>query len=135
MAECRSNPEPFEVIMASEMIADWSKGLAKFFSRTPTARKKPFRIQKCVVLKFNYGIRIKQYCFPALGIVCNKHDLNLLKASRPILKSTTIQDALSLMKFVKPENAQWLQNLMDSIRMDDENNEDDVFSEGEEIYD
>ncbi|KAJ8897294.1 hypothetical protein PR048_002640 [Dryococelus australis] len=66
-------------------------------------------------------------------MVSNKHDLNLLKASRPTLKSTTIQDVLSLMKFMKPENTQWLQNLVDGIRMDDENNEDDVFSEGEEM--
>ncbi|KAJ8886457.1 hypothetical protein PR048_012668 [Dryococelus australis] len=68
-------------------------------------------------------------------MVCNKHYLNLLKGCRPILKSTKIQDVLSLMKSMKPKNAQWLQNLVDSIWMDGENNEDDVFSAGEEMGD
>ncbi|KAJ8887592.1 hypothetical protein PR048_013809 [Dryococelus australis] len=68
-------------------------------------------------------------------MVCNKHNLNLLKASRPTLKSNKIQDVLSLMKLMKPEDEQWLQNLVDGIRMDDENHEDDIVSEGEEMYD
>ncbi|KAJ8879836.1 hypothetical protein PR048_020453 [Dryococelus australis] len=96
MVERRSNPEPFEVIMASKMIKDWNKGLAKCFSRTPTAKKKAFCIQKYVILN--------KVCE---GMVCNKHNLNLLKASRPALKC------------MKPKNAQWLQNLVDGIRMDD----------------
>ncbi|KAJ8893505.1 hypothetical protein PR048_006103 [Dryococelus australis] len=110
--------------MPYEMIEDWSKGLANFFFKNTNCEKEALsHAEMCyleVHARFIYGIR---------------HYLNLLKAPRPKLKSTKIQDVLSLMKFMKPENAQWLQNLVDAIRMDDENNEDDVFSEDEEMVD
>ncbi|KAJ8868286.1 hypothetical protein PR048_029802 [Dryococelus australis] len=122
MTECRSNPEPFVVIMPSEIIEDWSKGLAKFFQEHQLPRRSYFAYRD------HYNLKGKG----CEEMVCNQQ---LLKASKPTLKSTQIQDVLSLVKFMKPENSQWLQNLLDGIGMDDENNEDDVFSEDEEMDD
>ncbi|KAJ8881300.1 hypothetical protein PR048_017781 [Dryococelus australis] len=89
MAECRSNPDPLKT----------------------TAKKKPFRIQKCVILKYMPGSFVASELYSAVfqpynlkgkgceEMFCNKHDLNLLKASRPTLKSTKIQDVLSFKIF------------------------------------
>lgn len=55
MLSARSNPSPFNVLMASYLIEDWTKGLQVFLSKTPTAtgkNKARFAIQQYVKLDF-----------------------------------------------------------------------------------
>lgn len=42
----------------------------------------------------------------------NKHDLNLRQVEKPGVKDVKIRDVLSLTPFMKPENAEWLKQVL-----------------------
>lgn len=122
MSSARSNPSPFKVEMAGYLIEDWQKSLQKFLSKTHTAKKNRFGIQQYVKLEFSpagiittsrfYSTPDHEYIFKKNDLPVRKEDLNLQPVEKPGVKDVKIKDVLSLTPYMKPENAEWLKQIL-----------------------
>lgn len=121
MSSARSHPSPFKVVMASYLIEDWNKGLQSFLSKLPTGKNR-FGIQQYVKLEFNpegiittsrfYSAPDQKYTYKKNDLPMSKNDLNLRPVEKPGVKDVKVKDVLSLTPFMKPENADWLKQVL-----------------------
>lgn len=123
LSSARSNPSPFKVLMASYLIEDWNKGLQSYVSKIPTGKQQTrFSIQKYVKLEFTpegdittsrfYSASDQKYTFKKNNLPVSKDDLNLQQVEKPGVKEVKIKDILSLTPYMKPENAEWLKQVL-----------------------
>lgn len=142
MKSSRSNPFPFEVIRAANLIEDWSEGLAPFFLSKPMSKNSVFRIQKYVKISYSSrnvaaseiysDILVQPFSIFSKILKCVecKDDLNLKKVSPPGLKIAKKNDILSLLKFLAPQNADLLRLVVNNIPSDE--NDEVVSDSGED---
>lgn len=122
MLSARMNPTPFKVEMASFLIEDWHKALQNFLSKTPTNRGNRFSIQQYVKLLYKsdgvittsrfYASDDINFVFKKNELPKKKEDLGLQRVDRPGIKDVKKRDVLSLTPFMKPENAEWLKQVL-----------------------
>ncbi|CAG4960740.1 unnamed protein product [Colias eurytheme] len=126
MSSARSNPSPFnEATASNRFIEDWNKGLQVFLSMAATAtgsNKVWFAIQQYVKVYFNpegvitmsrfYASPDLNFTFKKNVLPVSKNDLNLKQVETPGVKDVKIRDVLSLTPFMKPENAEWLKQVL-----------------------
>lgn len=140
MRDSRKNPEPFHAAMSGDLIKDWATALQPMFLRSPVAKGYKFSIQKYVKLHYKngnvsgsntYTSSFQPFTFfNKKAKFLDYSHLNLNDVVRPGVKVQKRSDVLSLMKYLKPENIKWYEDIL-SPTQDLENSEigSDVSSE------
>ncbi|XP_063220830.1 uncharacterized protein LOC134530141 [Bacillus rossius redtenbacheri] len=133
----RNSPSPFQVLMAAHLVEDWSTALEPLFHKVPKSKRSKFSIQKYVILTFpttgalavsaSYNAIFEPFIFSVGFGMKSKEELYLKKPARPGLKESKKNDVLSLLKFLKPENAESLKGLLEYTTVPEE----DIGSESE----
>lgn len=123
MKTARSEPQPFEAELSSNLIKDWSTTLSKFFKNTPKLKKTTFSIQKYVQLQYNQHHEVLAYtgynseCLRFVNnpkTKFNVHELTVSSISKPGINEEKKKDMEFFLPFLKPENQTWLSNVIHS---------------------
>ena len=129
MKECRQKPMPFEVLMASHLIKDWSTALKSVFNKVPQAKGYKFCIQKYVRIHYSKngvvsGSETYTNVYRPFKFINQKvpfleySGLNLVNVVQSGVKSAKKTDVLSLTKYLKPENAKWFEDTLNTAQDD-----------------
>jgi hypothetical protein len=134
MSTCRKKPSPFEVSMASYLIEGWNEALSKCFSKTPTAKNRRFAIQQYVKIQYEpngnilpftrYNWSDDVFVFKK-NLSLPKNSLGLEKVSYVGVKEEKKKDVLALTSYLKPENAEWMKNVISHTELSGNGNNAD----------
>lgn len=144
---CRKTPMPFEVLQSVHLIEDWSAALDFYFEKKPKAKNHQFSIQKSVILSFRphgfsasptYSGALQPYRIIKKSICpLVKSELKLTKLKCPAIKPAKKKDIMSLLKYLKEENAAVMKHIVENGTVNEtatDNDNETVLSDSDEFY-
>jgi hypothetical protein len=121
-------------LKARYIIEGWNEAVSKCFSKTLTAKNRRFAIQQYVKIQYEpngnilpftrYNWSDDFFVFKK-NLSLSKNSLGLEKVSYVGVKEEKKKDVLALTSYLKPENAEWMKNVISHTELSGNGNNAD----------